>query len=705
MISDSAAEKWTYREHTMVKHILLEKYLEPWIRILAKSHPRLCYFDGFAGRGEYTDGTLGSPLKALKVADGLGSHYTRLEFVFVEKDAENFRNLQEVIDRERPSIRNLHKMDITTENREFADVIREVSSRVEEGRVLVPSFFFVDPFGFGGIPFEAIKTIFSIPRTEVLFTFMVSYVARFIEDPKLAGTFTTLFGTDKWRQTVTLDHRERGLIELYRQQLHEAAGVRYSWHFRVCETDRLRTLYHLIHATNNFTGHNIMKDIMYAQSVDGSFAYLGRQDVSKRYQARLFDVHDTQELEDLLLDRFPGRTVTYDRILKEICVPWYSEPPYVGKQYRQALKELEMEGAIRVDRITSKTPKGLGGKDMITFPSNNPAQIALPLVDTDGKTAPPRPKIHYQEFSLLDGTKKVLVSKVGDGSIITRFDKTSPPKGRSDVVCPHFLELKWAYGCPFDCAWCYLKGTFRFRPDGAAPVVKPYDKTRLHVLTFLTEVATPEILNTGEIADSLMHETAEVPFSTFIIPLFEEQDRHKVLFLTKSTNVDNLQQIEAHDQAVVSFSLNAVPVAARWEKAPPVLQRIQAARSLFDAGYEVRVRIDPMVPIQHWTEHYFELLSMIFDNFTPERITLGSLRGLQSTINGSTDKTWVRYLKESSNWGKKIDFETRSAMYSALVEELATTYNFNSVALCKETVRVWETMGIDYKSIRCNCIE
>ena len=113
-----------------------------------------------------------------------------------------------------------------------------------------------------------------------------------------------------------------------------------------------------------------------------------------------------------------------------------------------------------------------------------------------------KPKLKYKNYELLNGKILKLVEKVNDGSIITRFDKTPQPKTSSDVVCPHFLELKWAYGCPFDCSWCYLKGTFRFRPNGKETVVKDYEKIELHTKAFLEEVKTPEILNTGEIADS-----------------------------------------------------------------------------------------------------------------------------------------------------------------------------------------------------------
>jgi len=314
-------------------------------------------------------------------------------------------------------------------------------------------------------------------------------------------------------------------------------------------------------------------------------------------------------------------------------------------------------------------------------------------------------KISLKEYELLDGSTRSLVQHVGDGSIIRRFDKTPLPVRSTNVVCPHFLELKWAYGCPFDCAWCYLKGTFRFLPTGTKPVVKSYDKVESHIRRFLSELTTPEILNTGEIADSLMSEGSSRPFSKFVIPVFETQSRHKVLFVTKSNNIRHLLEINPHNQVIMSFSLNADEVARRWERgAPPVDRRIEAAQQLSEVGYEIRIRIDPIVPIPDWEEHYTSLVDQIFASFIPERITLGSLRGLQSTINGSTDKSWVKYLRENSNWGKKVDFKTRYEIYAAMIKKLKDVYRYEGIALCKETVAMWAKLGMDYREIRCNCV-
>ncbi len=325
-------------------------------------------------------------------------------------------------------------------------------------------------------------------------------------------------------------------------------------------------------------------------------------------------------------------------------------------------------------------------------------------------------RVVFKEAVNLKGEREVVVDRVGDGSIIKLFDRTPPPEKPTDVVCPHFLELKWANGCYFNCAWCYLNGTYRFHPEwkNGKPNIKDFGTIREHLKTFLQgNGVRPEILNAGELSDSLLAEkrkNGNPPFSEFIIntlSTYDKDAKHKILFLTKDTNVKNLIRLkeEGTKRIIMSFSLNADSVAKRWEKkAPSVDARIKAARKVWEAGYTTRIRIDPIVPVKDWKEQYAKLLEKVFSNLKPERITLGSLRGLTSTITNTRDKSWVSYLSEKSNWGRKIDTETRYDTYVFIIKQLQENYNYKHVALCKETVEMWEKIGMDYKRIKCNCI-
>jgi spore photoproduct lyase len=271
---------------------------------------------------------------------------------------------------------------------------------------------------------------------------------------------------------------------------------------------------------------------------------------------------------------------------------------------------------------------------------------------------------------------------------------------------PPFSGIKWATGCPFDCAWCYLKGTLRFGPQKSKPYIKDYVKIEQHAQSFLESAnGHKEVLNTGELADSLMWERNGKPFSKFILSLFNGQQRHKVLFLSKSKNIEHLLEGDYRNNAIISFSMNADSVARRFENgAPTVAERIEAASKLSKTGYEVRIRIDPMVPVPDWEDGYKELVDNIFAKFVPSRITLGSLRGLQSTINNASDREWVEYLSEKSNWGRRVDYATRYSIYHELIEYLKAKYDYSNIALCKETLEIWDNLGMDYRNIKCNCV-
>jgi spore photoproduct lyase len=288
-----------------------------------------------------------------------------------------------------------------------------------------------------------------------------------------------------------------------------------------------------------------------------------------------------------------------------------------------------------------------------------------------------------------------------DGMIVY-FNKTP-----SDIVCPHFWEIRWAFGCPFECAYCYLQGTGR---GNKSPRYRPINKVILAVdKAFKNEYFQkhPSIFNSGELSDSLMYPTNMKQ----IVDFFETQEVHKLLLLTKSSNVDWLAQ-NPRKQTIASFSINASEISTMWEKKAPLpQQRIDAARRLIESGYEVRIRIDPIFPVENWQSYYENLIYSILSTLPrdPNRITLGTPRGLAKTLIFAKDRSWERTAftetPEHSGWGKKAPASLRMEIYTFIFDKLATLgFDKSRIALCKETLSIWKALKLDPTECKCNCV-
>ncbi|HEY4673594.1 MAG TPA: three-Cys-motif partner protein TcmP [Nitrososphaerales archaeon] len=367
VLEDADPEKWKMREHTRVKHELLSKYLDGWIRILGKYNPQLVYFDGFAGRGEYVDGQIGSPIIAMQVAEKYKDYIESFTCIMVEANPDNFQNLKTVVEREKGKY---SKAKVSIYNQQFANVIEQQLKQLEQkGLRSYPTFFFLDPFGFSGVPFEMVKKILSVEKTEVFFTFMSRDINRFLESRHHSQPLDQLFGTDEWKNMLNPDaeKRQEALVELYRKQLSKDAGVKYIWAFRVSHTEKREPIYHLIHASNHIKALLLMKGIMYNQGAEGAFTYFGPDE--REYgkdQMRLwtFKELEVKKLQEILLQAFKGRKVSFVGIMEET---WYL--PFIEKHYRLALQELYKKSVVDKIPITSKSKDGLGDKDMVIFPS------------------------------------------------------------------------------------------------------------------------------------------------------------------------------------------------------------------------------------------------------------------------------------------------------------------------------------------------
>ena len=82
---------------------------------------------------------------------------------------------------------------------EFAAAATRVAQWLADQRGTIPTFVFVDPFGFTGAPLEVIKALMSVPHVEVLLTFMARDMSRFLTLDAVEEALNEFFGGDAWR--------------------------------------------------------------------------------------------------------------------------------------------------------------------------------------------------------------------------------------------------------------------------------------------------------------------------------------------------------------------------------------------------------------------------------------------------------------------------------------------------------------------------
>jgi len=331
--------------HSAAKHILLKRYLDAWFPILGSAHKRINYIDGFAGPGEYEGGEDGSPIVAIKsalrhVERGTLSPDVTINFILVESRTDHLAHLQQRVG----AMGLPGSFKVRTFGEPFRDVLEPVLDDLGSGREkLAPTFAFVDPFGFKGIPFELMGKLLGHPRCEVFINIMVDFINRFLKHPndKVVQHFPETFGTeDVLRVPEQEGDRKRALMELYRSQLKKKAS--YVGRFDM-EDKYQRTIYSLFFASNSDTGFKKMKEAMWSVAPH-SGSLFSDADPHGWHALRLFA---TYPLKEQLTGRFRGRVVSM-RELERFVI---RETDYLPKHARAHLKELERANKLEVIAI------------------------------------------------------------------------------------------------------------------------------------------------------------------------------------------------------------------------------------------------------------------------------------------------------------------------------------------------------------------
>ena len=286
-------------------------------------------------------------------------------------------------------------------------------------------------------------------------------------------------------------------------------------------------------------------------------------------------------------------------------------------------------------------------------------------------------------------------------------DQFQHPIGR----CAKFYKLASYNNCNFWCEYCYLYLTFRNAPISTHFV--NYDKMFTEIALFdQKNIPSPlRMLNLGELGDPLAVDDI-TGFSKEIIPFVtHETIKTKLLFLTKSDQIENLIGLDHGERTVISFSVNTEKVHQYLEhRTPNPLKRLEAARKVHDAGYEVRLRIDPVFEYSTWQADYRLLVDQIFSFVKPTRITIGEYRPAAGLINHIKERfPDTRLLKINDSLiaeaGKlRYPRDTRLNMFKLIIDNIRKHDRNMHIALCKEQTSVWKNAGLNSSKLCCNCL-
>jgi len=299
-------------------------------------------------------------------------------------------------------------------------------------------------------------------------------------------------------------------------------------------------------------------------------------------------------------------------------------------------------------------------------------------------------------------------------SVLLLRDRTSPfiaqfkhPIGR----CAKFYKLTAYNNCNFWCEYCYLYLTFRTQPVSTHFI--NYEKMYGEIIKFdrLKVPKSLRVLNLGELGDPLAVDYI-TGFAKQIIPFMPEYaPRTRLLFLTKSDCVDDILNLDHGGQSIISFSVNTDTVFQQLEHrtASPEF-RLAAAAKVQKAGYEVRLRIDPVIFYSTWQKDYTALVEKIFEYVQPTRITIGEYRpsnGLANQISlRFPDSPLLRINKNLVREGGKLRYPKglRIKMFGTIIEAIKKYGSDIDIALCKEQPEIWKALGLDTKEFKCNCV-
>jgi three-Cys-motif partner protein len=211
-----------------VKAAIVAKYFWAWAKVIiptAKRHgDNIAYIDLFAGPGRFKDGTKSTPLLILEQAITDPDMCNMLVAIFNDKDVDNSRTLEKAI-KALPGITKLkHAPEVDN------DEVGEDIVKVFEQMNLVPTLFFVDPWGYKGLSLRLVNSVLKHWGCDCVFFFNYNRINMGLANDAVREHMAALFGEERVEEMCRIlepmspEDRELTIVEKLSEALKVLGG-------------------------------------------------------------------------------------------------------------------------------------------------------------------------------------------------------------------------------------------------------------------------------------------------------------------------------------------------------------------------------------------------------------------------------------------------------------------------------------------------
>ena len=272
---------------------------------------------------------------------------------------------------------------------------------------------------------------------------------------------------------------------------------------------------------------------------------------------------------------------------------------------------------------------------------------------------------------------------------------------RKGIVCQSAWQLHSIQGCPLRCAYCNLGGLVRVLVN-----IEDYCERLDEILALAPEQRLYKWDNQSDVSCF----EPEYGASRILVEEFARRPgKFLEIYVGKSDNVDDLLEVDPQGSTILQWSVGGRTQSTVFEpETAPWDARIEAARRCQEAGYIVRFRFSPIIPVRDWREENAALIELIFERTRPDVISLCSFGWMdvdaaRDCLDFSLlDPDFVAAMEAAAPFlhergytggGRPIPHDARWVMFDFLINEIQARSPQTPIALCLETEEMWKALG------------